>query len=649
MSFAKPQSPLSTTEPSDYRPLRTRCLSIIASLLVGYCASQALFFFDVPFSSISMVSRGLVWIITILIGSILHTMPDMKKISLPTTGISMVLSVFTLIGKLFSQQSEGLVSGGVPLVIAFIGYAALFNMMLGALTTRSYRYGIEQQARIGIVSQNAKDTTITHPMMVSFMVILLGWSCYIIMFFPGIGFYDSLWQLGQFFGYSQLNSQHPLSATLVLGIFTSIGLPLGSTAAFAIYTTIQIFTVATFLAYCASYLYRFTPVKNFTKSSVHGRGRNRTAWLLFTVFATINPLFPIYSMTILKDVPYALCIGVISLLLVDRFSGENSVRPAVSNILAIVALLGVSMLRGEGPIVSLICLVLLTCMPWKKKRISLLIAGTLGIILVISGNAWALRNLDVKPSSRLEVMSLPLQQLAREMRYNPDTFSLAERDTLHSMLKQGESVETIGHKYDPSNIDSVKLSFQPEFSGRQFLQLWLHHFAMHPTIYITATLNSTYGFIYPFNLKPGNGSVYDSFQWFNPETRYNWHVIALGIPDNHLNPSYPDLVAPMRNWFLAHFSTAYTVPGISLFLKPASFVFIGLMASAIALKNKRNRMLLTLIPSLIVFAVCLTSPINESIRYALPLLFSTPMVFLSIFVFSSPSHVNRRSIDKSVL
>ena len=135
--------------------------------------------------------------------------------------------------------------------------------------------------------------------LTAFIVILAGWFITIVALFPGLGFYDSMWQLSQFRGYTPDSTQHPLFATLVMGAFSGLFSFWGDTVMFACYTLVQTLLCAGVLAYVATCIVRcFAPAEYLnhnraTPSNRIGGAVCRRTYYCAVAFFALVPLFPI--------------------------------------------------------------------------------------------------------------------------------------------------------------------------------------------------------------------------------------------------------------------------------------------------------------------------------------------------------------------
>lgn len=544
--------------------------------------------------------------------------------------LSSALAVFMLTGNSYALFDDGRLFTAATTVPTLIGYGLLFFFPISLIVNES---ASRQQTLFSKI--RVKLPAIPHPMLFSAVLIVISWLFYIVVLFPGIAYYDGLWQLSQFYGFNDSNLQHPFLATIIMGAISLVGLPLGSTGQFAIYTLLQTGIAIWLLSFLSAYLYRL-PQKpqnqNLTDpatNQIEATG-GTASWLAFTLFAMINPLLPIYSMSIVKDVPYALSITCLTIMIFDKVSEKNIIPTRAYYSMLIAALVIVVSFRNEGVLIAFIALCILLANTLKAKRRSIAIPG--GIIIVSALICTTLifpHFLGMQQASKMEILAIPLQQVSRDISRHPDSFTPDEKEQINSMLKPGVSIEDLGQHYNSGSIDSVKTLFHGRsFSTKRFLPIWARHLKLHPVTYVSAMVASTYGFVYPFRTDPAYGSLFDLFQWFAPETRHLWHDTWLRLPADVLSPA-PTSLEPQQSWLIEQCRKLYATPLLNLILKPGTYVWIGLIAATVIIRRKRWKMLLSFIPLFLILGMCFLSPINENIRYMLPLVFATPFLLIA--------------------
>lgn len=501
---------------------------------------------------------------------------------------------------------------------SFISFCVISLIAFGIMYAVLSRMSVPKESEL---SKNCRK--VRHPFFSAWVLIIVAWIPYYALFAPGLGFYDSLWQLSQFYGYTSYNSQHPVLATLVIGVLFSIGQPLGANSQFFIYTSIQVLLVSAVLAFIAWFVYQ----RLLVAEGEEGINRVFCLWCVLVGFSALNPLFPLYSLSVLKDVPYAAAIAVMTVLLVEVIGDKKVINERTFVVLFSCAFMVMSVFRNEGLIIAIACAALVSFVQVKdkKKLYTFLSVGLVGVVAAASLMSSAL--ISPQKGSRIEMLTIPVQQISREVRDNPSSFTADEKKKLNEMLVDDALWSDLGAKYSPELVDPVKVLFRKDFSLRAFLKVWGRHLVIHPDTYLSATFSGTFGFFYPCRASIGQGSVYDSFQWMNSQTVSGWKQY-MGVPDEELYPTYLGETENLREKFLQSFAKLYKIPVVNLIVKPGTYFWIGCLAICLACFKRNYKLLIAMVPCVLVFCVCLLSPVNESARYALPLVFSAPVLLI---------------------
>lgn len=214
--------------------------------------------------------------------------------------------------------------------------------------------------------------------------------------------------------------------------------------------------------------------------------------LLIALFYTFCPIFNLYKVTFLKDVPFSLLLMLWVPVLYDTWAtgGENLKKPSVW--IKICLYLVLSLMRGNGLYVSifvLACMLLVSCKMWKQ-----ILVYTLVLVLATSGIGIVEDRLEVRHLFK-ETVGVPLQQMAAVVCTDGEiTEEQAE------FIEQFLPLEFIREKYDPYNSVPLKWGGSPindDFlyeNKVEFLKVWAQMLIPNFRTYVKSYLQSTYGF-----------------------------------------------------------------------------------------------------------------------------------------------------------
>ena len=100
----------------------------------------------------------------------------------------------------------------------FDTYKAFISFCVISLIAFGIMYAVLSRINVPKESELSKSCRkVRHPFFSAWVLIIVAWIPYYAIFAPGLGFYDSLWQLSQFYGYTSILSI--LSWQLLLLVF----------------------------------------------------------------------------------------------------------------------------------------------------------------------------------------------------------------------------------------------------------------------------------------------------------------------------------------------------------------------------------------------------------------------------------------------
>jgi len=459
-----------------------------------------------------------------------------------------------------------------------------------------------------------------HPFKFSLICMLLGWSIYILAFYPSLLAPDPSNQILQFFGidnyYSHISvlldesviitNHHPVLHTLILGSCTKLGTLLGSVnIGLFIYTCIQTIILASTLSYTISFL--------------KSRGINRKFLLTTLIIYTFVPVFPMYAIVPVKDVIFG-CLIILYIIEIYKYI----IVLEKPNILRLLLLLVLIMLfRNNGFHIIILSLpFLLIPKNNGRKRILFLVIFTL--TFNYSYNNVVLPYFKITPSSPREKLSLPFQQTARLARDHPESITEKEREIIDKIL----IYDTLSERYDAEFADPVKNKFNKLTTDedlKEYYKVWFNGLKKEPITYIEATLENTYGYYYPFKT---DWYIYSKYKTKLKDNGFDYHF-------NKLSGLRKTLV---------NFGKIFPyIPPIGLIVNIGFSTWVIMFMISYLIKRKNYKEILIFSPSIVAFMVCIASPVNTYFRYALPNVFAmTLLIGLFISIIKKKEVKNER-------
>lgn len=452
-----------------------------------------------------------------------------------------------------------------------------------------------------------------HPFLTSFIVILFCWLIYIIAFYPAILSPDPSYQILQYFGidnkysyYSVLldknmliTNHHPVFHTVLLGSFIKIGLLLGNfNLGLFFYSLVQIMILNMTLSYTITFMKQI--------------GMNKKFLIGCLIIYSLVPVFPFYAMSPVKDVLFT-CFLIFYLIFIYQYV---ILKRKVSFLKTLMILIMITLFRNNGIHIIIFSLPLLLFIKQKEKL------KIIGLLLALPSFYFSYQKIllpffKITPGSVREMLSVPFQQTARYVTYYENDISKKEQKIIDKVL----DYSTLKERYNPQKADPVKNKFN-RFATKQdlkeYFKVWVQQGIKHPNVYIESFLSNTSGYFSPLKT---NWYIYNSY--------HKYHNV---LEEHHLYYSYNSF-RPLRI-ILSTIGVIFPyIPVIGLCVNIGFSTWIILFMISYLFYKKKYQALLLFLPSVLVLAFCLLSPVNTYFRYAMPNIFGMPLLialFLSI-------------------
>ena len=312
--------------------------------------------------------------------------------------------------------------------------------------------------------------------------------------------------------------------------------------------------------------------------------KNTKYWIRFTglAFYGLFPIWSAYARTAVKDTLFYPIFVLFVLFIFDIvLEPEKIFDSKVKSILFLIVSLLLCLVRHNG------FYILIFTMPFcivgvKKYRRQLIV---LFIIMVAFWEVYQkaiLPMAGVKPGGKQEMLSIPFQQTARYVKYYGNDVSTEEEKVIRKVL----DYDTIGKNYDPDLSDPVKNTYkQKDEYLKDYFNIWFEMLKKHPTAYIQATLNGTYGY------------------WgYMTEIRYPYGYYvqpeSMDIYQKEYKIYYSKKTKYIRDIYHGVLDTIYQKTPLTLFTKPMIYlwILIGLLGMVCSFKKTIRYWLAFLIP-----------------------------------------------------
>lgn len=428
----------------------------------------------------------------------------------------------------------------------------------------------------------------------AFCLLLL---CYAPMYaaaFPGSFAYDVPFQLKQVFTHAY-SSHHPLLHTLLLGGCIRLGQALGSvTAGAALYTALQ----CALLAACFS----------LTCASVARRSGARAA-RFSAIFFALYPLHAVFAVNATKDTLFsglfALTLAYAAEAIIDGLTLRTGARFCACASLTLL-------LRNNAVYAAAVWLLLLPPL-LGRRGLRLTLAAALSLAAALAAGALLSLALTAQRGDPCEMLSWPIQQLARARVTQGERLSEEEREAIDELMP-GEAWRL----YDPAISDPVKFEFDSEAllsDPARYARVYLSVARKCPHAYFDALLLHTYPFFYPYGA-------------YRVPGRYVQMTVGTDYYDGwwqgeRIHSAFPRLLAALQ-WRFGN-TAAANIPVLGLPFNTGAIVWATLFLALRALyEGRRGAFAVSLLPVLL-WGTYLLGPVMAG-RYVYPFVCAMPVL-----------------------
>ncbi|MCH5259995.1 MAG: hypothetical protein J1F18_09585 [Lachnospiraceae bacterium] len=431
----------------------------------------------------------------------------------------------------------------------------------------------------------------------TFMITVAVDCVFLLVYYPGVMTYDSFIQMCQVTGGFPYSNHHPWLHTMMIKGIYEFGLWLFHNAnkAYALYGIVSIGMLAFAFACIISYLRQ--------------KGLKIPCVVILMLLYITSPINQMYSITMWKDIPFAVFIVLFIILLCAM---KDCILDGQTNrlgwILFVPISFGVCFFRSNGLYVFLGMIPFVMWGFWCEKKRAILAIGTV-LLLGILYKGPVFHYFQVSEPDTIESLSVPAQQVAAVFYYG-GKITEEQKDLLSNVVDLNQIAEAYGGS--PECSDAVKdlvrekdnQSYITENKG-EFIKLYLDLFRANKRIYVKGFINETCGYWYYKKNSP--------------------HLLATYIENNGMgirrDSKAPDLIVTLFNGYLQKCKdlfNRYCIIGFN--------IYIFFIAFIIALQQ-RSRYVLSYIPILGVWGtLLLATPVNANLRYAYAIYISVPML-----------------------
>lgn len=434
-------------------------------------------------------------------------------------------------------------------------------------------------------------------------VIFLCWLPVFLAYYPSVFAYDAEGQLYQVIAHDY-STHHPLLHTLFLGAFFRLGGALGSySAGMALHSAVQMALMAAVFGWALSCLYRWRI--------------SRWIRILLLLFYGIFPANSVLALSTTKDVLFSGLVLTFTLwlyrMVCDRGMQAGRKEQAVFVAVTVLMLL----FRNNAVYAFAVSVPVLYFGIGKPGRKTYLRMMLLALLLFIAGSAMLKTATRAHSGSPREMLSVPLQQMARTRVETEEQLDPQMRQELDHYIPS----EWVFAAYNPHLADPVKNRAVIHDNPKGLIETWMKLGLQHPAIYMDAFLDNSLGFWYLWDTS--HARVYgigteSGFGYLSTDNR----TMPAGceIVEHSL---LPGLRAFMES--IVSDNVYSKLPAVRLLFAPALYWWLLYLYLVAAMYRKKYREALPAVFLAAYYLTLLLSP-TVLVRYMYPIMATIPVI-----------------------
>lgn len=439
--------------------------------------------------------------------------------------------------------------------------------------------------------------------VLTFFFFLVCWLPVFLAVYPGFFVYDAQDEWVQVASRT-FNTHHPLVHVLMLGgIICAVNKVTDSyNLGIACYMVVQMMIVAGGFTYLLFFMRK--------------RKVSKAIRILSLLYFAFFPVIVMFTLCSAKDTLFTVALLMLLLSLLDMGSDAEAFFASKKKIhFFILSAVAMMLFRKNGiyAFAVMVPILLVYHKKYLKKAVFMFAAIFLAYFLLNTGLAVVLH---AENSENQEVLTVPIQQLARTYKFNREVFEPEDIAALHEILPEEALV-----LYNPKLSDPVKVRFQNNAFAAdkaRYIRLWIRIGTKKPLSYINAWLVNSYGFWYPDTvIDVYSGNTVFTFT-YKDSSYFGYEVEEPGYRDSKipwLDEAYRKLALEISQEKIPIYSMLYSPGGIFWCI---AFVF------AYVLYRKKYYLVIPYLMVLLVWLTVLLGPTYLP-RYVLIFWFGMPV------------------------
>lgn len=351
-----------------------------------------------------------------------------------------------------------------------------FWNFLGGVKDRKNKYAQHLQM------PHTPERAAKHVDILTFFFLLICWLPVFLAVYPGFFVYDAQDEWLQVASRT-FTTHHPIVHVLMLGgIVCAVHKITDSyNLGIACYTVLQMMIVSGGFTYLLSFMRK--------------RKVSKAVRIISLLYFALFPVIVMFTLCSAKDAIFTVALLLLLLSLLDMGSDRETFFASRAKMIFFVLSATAMMLFRKNGVYAFVVMapILLLYHKHYLKRIGLLLVAAFCSYFLITAGLTAV--LHAEGGGKQEMLTVPIQQLARTYKFNREVFEPEDIAALHEILPEEALV-----LYNPKLSDPVKIRFRNNTFAEdksKYIRLWARIGLKKPLSYINAWLVNSYGFWYP--------------------------------------------------------------------------------------------------------------------------------------------------------
>lgn len=446
--------------------------------------------------------------------------------------------------------------------------------------------------RINNVNINKKPINNKHLFVLLTIIIYGAYLTALLALYPGVFSYDMMHVNRQALGVLPYDRFQPPLFSFIWSLFVKIA-SCTSLEASTIYALTQMIFVALFFSYLLLFI----------------RKRNYKIYLISTLFVVFNPVFAIFSIIPVKDVPFAISFGVSILLIYEILENKTHKKNLIK---LVIFILISSLLRNNAIYVYVVFFIIVFTL--KKKILSKILICAIILFYLINGPLMNI--LGVEKGYSRESLSVPIQQISLVVYRNGDNLDEVLKEKISHFFYDYDSLTSL---YNPRFADDVKELFYSDYYNEHKNEFWNLYFKLllkYPNEFIVSFLD--------LNIP----LWYQDAESVDPYA--NRDYIEINIFENMFNRD--SKLYTLKNYYesVASFKLFENVPNLINIFALSFPIWFVLLTLFISIFKKTYKNIIILLPLILLWMTYLLGPVSN-LRYMLPIVMLYPLLLYMCF------------------